>query len=196
MYIGVIAMAINERGAGRKKALDDKKVEEYRKRFRDGERIFVLAKEAGVSRQTMSAYLHEDRLNGEIFYQYSLWAKLNREFRNQDLHRYSLRIDYMDNNKCSSVILVDFYNEKIEVINKTQDPILRAFGMNAKPSWEDFIYFLKERCIPESRFQIRQILKDLELSQYDLIQILEKTEGRTGEDEMWLKFAYLQEGNN
>ena len=33
-------MAINERGAGRKKALDDKRIEEYRKRFQNGERIY------------------------------------------------------------------------------------------------------------------------------------------------------------
>lgn len=185
-------MAINERGAGRKKALNVKRIEEYRKRFQNGERIYVLAEEAGVSRQTMSAYLHEECLDGEIFYRYNLWAKLNREFRNQNLHQYRLRIDYMDANKCCSVILVDFFHEKVEVINKTQDPILRAFGMNAKPEWNDFLYFLEERCIPESRFQIKAVLKDMELTQYDLLQILEKTEGRTGEDEMWLKFAYLE----
>ena len=51
---------------------------------------------------------------------------------------------------------------------------------------------MEERCIPGSRFQIKEVLKDMELTQYDLLQILEKTEGRTGEDEMWLKFAYLE----
>ena len=136
-------MAINERGAGRKKALDNKRIEEYRKRFQNGERIYVLAEEAGVSRQTMSAYLHEECLDGGIFYRYNLWAKLNREFRNQNLHQYRLRIDYMDADNCCSVILVDFFHEKVEVINKTQNPILES------GAWPHYRTVTKRICIPQ-----------------------------------------------
>lgn len=185
----------NERGAGRKKALEQNTIEEYKKRFQKGEKILALAQEAGVSRQTMSAYLHEESPEDKIFYRYNLWAKLNREFRNQNLHGYRLRIEYMNEDRCCSIILVDFMGENVLVINKTDNPLLHAFGVNVKPSWEDFNTFLKMRCIPESRFQIKQILKDLELEQFDVIRILEKTEGRTGEDEMWLKFFYLKEEN-
>ena len=34
------------------------------------------------------------------------------------------------------------------------------------------------------------ILKELQLTDYDPLQIVEKTKGRTAEDDMWLKFAY------
>jgi len=183
---------VNERGAGRKKALDDEIIEKYRNRFQNGETVLSLAEEAGVSRQTMSAYVHTNDIENQIYFRYHLWAKLNREFRNQNLHHYSLRIEFMNEQRCCSVILVDFAHENVLVLNKTDNPVLRPFGMKAKPSWDDLIYFLEERCIPENRFQMKQILRDLKLDRYDLIRILEKTEGRTGEDEMWIKFAYLE----
>ena len=183
--------ANNERGAGRKKALNSSEIAEYKMRFRNGETILSLSKEAGVSRQTMSSYLHEESLEEKVISNYTLWAKLNREYREVNIRDYRLRIDYMFEDRCCSVILVDFRNEKIAVINKTENPILRAFGVIAKPSWEDFKWFLRERCIPEGRFQMKQILKDMGLSQYDYLQILEKTEGRTGEDNMWLKFTHF-----
>ena len=40
------------------------------------------------------------------------------------------------------------------------------------------------------------ILKDLQLADYDTLQIVEKTQGRMAEDDLWLKFAYYpMEGN-
>ena len=47
----------NSRGAGRKKALSDEQIKKLRERHNSGETISSLAKEVGVSRQTLSAYI-------------------------------------------------------------------------------------------------------------------------------------------
>ena len=113
-----------------------------------------------------------------------------------DNANYTMKIEFLNEDQCCSIILVDFMNERVEVTNLTDNLILRAFGVAEKPSWDDFMYFLEERCIPKERFQIKKILRDLELEQYDLIRILQKTEGRTKEDEMWLRFTYIGEADN
>ena len=183
---------LNERGAGRKKTLTPDQIEKYIERHKDGETILSLSKEAGVSRQTLSAYFSAEKQTDRIFRLYSLWAKLNREFRKKDLGEYRVRIDYMDQDVCNTVILVDFKNEKIAVHNYTDDPMQRAFGIIPNPSWDDFRYFLSERCIPAGRFQIKQVLRDLGLDSYDPFRILEKTRGRIGEDDRWLNFTYFR----
>ena len=40
---------------------------------------------------------------------------------------------------------------------------------------------------------IERLTQPLGLEQYDAIRILEKTEGRTGEDDMWMKFSYYRQ---
>ncbi len=186
-------MSANERGAGRKKALKQEAIEELRKRYRNGETLNSLAREVGVSRQTLSSYFHDNYPQDGIYRTYTTWARLNSDFRKSELANYSLRIEFMNKDKCLSVILVDFYSEQIRVINYTDNPILRPFGIKSKPTWEDYKAFLEERSIPKERFRIKQVLKDLGLEQYDAIRILEKTEGRTGEDDMWMKFSYYRQ---
>ena len=184
--------AVNERGAGRKKALNANQIKALKERFQQGEAVSTLAKEAGVSRQTLSGYFNAKSEEERIYELYTTWARLNSEFRRKQIADYTLRIDYMNGEKCCSVILVDFLHEQIAVVNKTSNPLLKAFGIKANPDWADFRAFLNERCIPEGRFQMKQVLKDLGVDGYDPLAILEKTEGRTGEDGMWLKFSYFR----
>ena len=107
----------NERGAGRKKALSAEQIQQYKNRHLNGETILALSKEAGVSRQTLSAYLKEETPEERIIRRYTLWAKLNREFHAEHLNQYHLRIDYMNGNQCCTVILVDFQKEEIKIIH-------------------------------------------------------------------------------
>jgi hypothetical protein len=37
---------------------------------------------------------------------------------------------------------------------------------------------------------VKDILGGLQLTDYDPLQIVEKTKGKTAEDDMWLKFTY------
>lgn len=185
----------NERNAGRKPSLNQEQLAEIRRRQSGGETITGLAREYGVSRQTLSAYLNapDDDVMENIYRTYKRWAVLNREFRKDcQLQDYVLRMEYMCEDELCSVILVDFMREKVEVINKTDEVIHQAFGAKARPDWEDFEYFLESRCFPRSRDQMKSILRDLGLDNYDPLAIIEKTGGRMAEDKQWVKMAYYR----
>ena len=92
---------------------------------------------------------------------------------------YTLRMTYMYQQHPCTIIE-----------NKTKDMLHRAFGVVEHPTWDDFETFLKERCFPATRGNAKEILKQLQLTSYDPLQIVEKTRGRTAEDDMWLKFHY------
>lgn len=68
----------------------------------------------------------------------------------------------------------------------------RAFGVIEAPTWEDFNYFLKERCFPATRGNVKQLLRQMQIGGYDPLQIAEKTAGRMAEDNLWLKFDYYK----
>lgn len=188
----------NIRGAGRKKALGEEQLKEARMRFLKGERVKDLAVEYGVSRQTMSGYLHtpkNEKLQ-KIYTAYSSWVQLNREFRENNLKDYTMRMEYMNKERVCTVILVDFFHEKILIHNESDFLLERAFGMNNKPDWKEFCEFLEERCVPRNRFGIKMILEEYGLDHYDPLAIIEKTGGRMAEDNQWIRISnYCKEGD-
>ena len=185
-------MKQNPRGAGRKRALPEDVVDVIKKRYDQGEKITALAAEYGVSRQTLSAYLHlkEPQLD-QVCRTYRAWVSLNALLREENLWDYTLRIDYMNRDELCTVILVDFLNQKILIKNETDELLFRAFGVKEKPTWEDFEYFLEDRCVPRTRFGMKEILKDYGLDFYDPLAIIEKTGGHMAEDHQWLKLTYF-----
>lgn len=180
--------AKNERNAGRKAKLDIATVTALKKRRLAGESVTALAKEVGVSRQTLSDYLNrpDDSMDTPKRL-YKQWIILNREFRNLNYENYSLRIEYMCNDDVCSIILVDFIHKKVVVHDETNIILHRAFGIKKKPTWEDFEYFLESRCLPRGRDHIQQILNSMGLDHYDPLAIIEKTEGRMAEDRQWIR---------
>lgn len=183
----------NERGAGRKPVFTEEQIAEIRAKREQGIRVSELAKEYGVSRQTLSAYLNKkDQEMETIIQSMELWRKLNRPFKDVNVLDYTMRMDFMCEDECCTQILVDFRHEKIFVQNTTDDIMLRAFGVNINPTWEEFLEFLEDRCFPRTRDKLKLILRDLDLDFYDPLYIIEKTQGRMGEDMQWLKIHYLQ----
>lgn len=182
----------NARGAGRKPRFTDAQITEIRTKRKQGITVGALAKEYGVSRQTISTYLNKkDRQMETIIESMRVWRELNRSFGEINLVDYTVRMDFMCDEECCTQILVDFKHEKIEVRNTTDKIMLRAFGINRNPTWEDFMEFLEDRCFPRTRDNLKLILQDLELDFYDPFYIIEKTQGRMGEDMQWLKVTYL-----
>lgn len=100
---------------------------------------------------------------------------------------YPLRLWYMFKNEVCTVIDVDENRRNVSVFNFTNDCMLRAFGKNEAPTFEEYEEFLKSRCFPESRDKMKLILKDLGLPFYDPLLIIQKTEGRMAEDDFWIK---------
>lgn len=186
-------MARNERGAGRKPALSAAQVSRIRERHEAGETVTSLAKEYGISRQVLSGYLNQsNEKEKENYNTVKSWERLNRSFGSINLTDYTMRMEYMCEEDCCSVILVNTEEEKIEVINENDNLLHRAFGIKAKPTWEDFEEFLKSRCFPETREDIDVILEDLELEEYDPLAIVERTGGRMAEDLQWIKIRHFK----
>ena len=161
----------NPRNAGRKKKFTPKDVQKMRDLLESGTTVNDIAKRFQTSRQIIGKYLNDNPAEG-----------------------YTLRMTYMYKQYPCTVIDVDFLNQKIMIQNKTKDMLRRAFGVIEEPTWKDFNDFLKERCFPATRGNAKEILRQLQLTSYDPLQIVEKTRGRMAEDNMWLKFAYYHRG--
>ena len=157
----------NPRNAGRKKKFTAEDVQTIRRLIEDGMTVNEAAERFQTSRQVIGRYLNEKPEEG-----------------------YTLRMTYMYQQHPCTIIDVDFLNQRVKVQNKTKDMLHRAFGVIEKPTWDDFEMFLKERCFPATRGNAKELLKELQLTSYDPLQIVEKTRGRTAEDDMWLKFNY------
>lgn len=182
----------NERGAGRKPIFTEEQITEIQQKREQGMTVSALAKEYGVSRQTLSGYLNKkDQQMERMIEGYRIWRELNRPFKHVDVVDYTMRMDFMCEEECCTQILVDFKHEQIEINNTTENVLLRAFGVNTRPTWEDFEEFLEERCFPRTRGHMSLILDDLGLDSYDPIAIIEKTHGTMKEDLQWIKISYF-----
>lgn len=157
----------NTRNAGRKKKFTPADVQKMKAMIESGMTVNEVAKRFTTSRQVVGKYLNAKPEEG-----------------------YTLRMTYMYQQHPCTIIDVDFLNQKVMIQNKTADILHRAFGVVEKPTWNDFEVFLKDRCFPATRGNVKDILNELQLTDYDPLQIIERTKGRTAEDDMWLKFVY------
>lgn len=161
----------NSRNAGRKEALDAKTKNTVLEALSNGKTVNDIATELGITRQTISRFINEPPPDG-----------------------YTMRMEYMYRTKPCTLIDVNFLEEKILIQNRTDDMLFRAFGVNENPTWDDFNIFLLDRCPSRTNGNIKGILNALGLTDYDPLQIVEKTQGRTVEDSMWLRFKYYGRG--
>lgn len=159
--------ATDNRNAGRKRKFTKKEIDEIEQLLEKGMTMNEVAKHYNTSRQIIAKAINVPRPK-----------------------EYSLRITYMNKQKPCTIIDVDFINERIAIKNRTDDILLRAFGVVEEPTWQQFQEFLADRCFPETRGNLKTILKELEIDSYDPLQIAEKTKGRTADDNLWLKFKY------
>ena len=157
----------NPRQAGRKKKFKHEDVERMRELRADGVPMQEIADRYGTSRQIVSKYLNQAPEDG-----------------------YTMRMTLMYQNRPCTAIDVNFLQNKIKIQNYTKDILHRAFGIKEDPTWEDFYVFLQDRCFPKTRGNVKAVLAGLGLQDYDPLQIVEKTNGRTAEDDLWLKFQY------
>jgi len=119
-------------------------------------------------------------LSGEEFAKWSL----NRK------HDVRL-LRFFDGNRLCTTIYADFADEKVTAENHIRDPVKTAFGNNFPPTWEDFQFFLQERCIPRQRSGLREYLEAIGVGEYDPVEIIGKTAGRMAEDNQWLEMEKL-----
>ena len=101
------------------------------------------------------------------------------------------QIIFYDKDKPCTRIYADFTLQTITAENLTDNIIKTAFGVKLKPTWDDFLDFLEERCIPRQRDGLREYLDVLGIDEYDPFQIIQKTKGRMAEDQQWLKIMSI-----
>ena len=94
---------------------------------------------------------------------------------------------YYDGDTLCTVIQADFTAEQICIENKVDEILDTAFGVNETPSWEDFLAFLADRCIPKTRKGLDYYLDAVGVPDYDPVLLVEKTQGRMAEDHKWLE---------
>ena len=96
---------------------------------------------------------------------------------------------YMKEDEVMTSISVRF-GGKVHFVNFTDNPLDCAFGRNESPvGLSVFLDFLEERCIPKHRFNIDEVLEGLGLSEYNEVDIVEKTYGVLIDDSFWVKYS-------
>ena len=98
---------------------------------------------------------------------------------------------YIPPKKLCTEICADYKNLSVSIKNYTDNLLYRAFGINEHPSWAQYEDFLRSRCLPETRYNIKDVLEDYGLSNvgYDPLEIVRVTHGRMAEDHMCLEIA-------
>ena len=145
----------NTRNAGRKRKIADEDIHKMRAMRNAGTSMQELARTFGLSRQTVERYLNTAAGDG-----------------------CTMRITYMFRRQPCTVIDVDFLDQKVVIQNKTDDILHRAFGVLEHPTWNDFENFLRDRCFPQTRGNCKELLQELDLTDYDPLEIVEKMKGR------------------
>lgn len=97
---------------------------------------------------------------------------------------------YKDNMLCTK-ILANYTKKEVRIENEAVDTLYLAFGVNESPSWEDYLYFLSERCIPRSRSGIKEYLAAIGADEYEALDIIRKTKGVMAEDHQRLEVRRL-----
>lgn len=97
------------------------------------------------------------------------------------------KLNFYDGEELCTVIYADFTTKMLEIENHTDNWVKTAFGKNQYPDWDEFMEFLRERCVPESRDGIRDYLDAISVEEYDPFEIICVTEGRMAEDAQWLE---------
>lgn len=161
----------NIRGAGRKAKFTAQELQEMYALHEEGAGVSKIAARFGVSRQTIYKYLA---------------ARLEEEKEHP-----TLRINYMEEYTVCSVIDVDETKRAVTVTNRVADYSRCAFGAMEQPTWETFEWFLEERCFPRDAADVEERLRELGLTSYEPLKILERTKGRLASDRHWLQIIYF-----
>lgn len=102
------------------------------------------------------------------------------------------KFSFFDKDKLCTRIYADFTEKRLRAENFTDNFVKTAFGNNEFPSWEDFLEFLEERCIPKSRSGLREYLEAIGADSNNPLDILSITQGKMAEDDQRLIMEVLK----
>ena len=96
------------------------------------------------------------------------------------------RMNYMFNDKVCTEIEVCYKTKEVSIKNRTDKNLLKAFGVNERPTFADYEEFLESRCVPRTMGEIKAYLSSIGVQYYDPLAIIEKTKGCMAEDNFWI----------
>lgn len=154
----------NSRNAGRKHKFNNDDVVKMLELIKNGMRVSDVAEKYGTSRQVIGRYINK-----------------------RDKNKHIIRMYYMNGNKISTVIDVNFKDKTVNIQNRTNDNLAKAFGCIEKPTFKQFEEFLESRCVPRTRANIKYLLNDMGIDSYDPMQIISITNGKLYGDPYYIK---------
>lgn len=96
-----------------------------------------------------------------------------------------LKFKVMFKNETVASVVID--KDKLNIETYTEIPYKQPFLK--KPVTLDYVKsFLEKRAVSKDKSNIAEILSQLNLKEYDIIEILKKTHGVNFDDFLWLKF--------
>ena len=84
---------------------------------------------------------------------------------------------FMWRDKTHAKITYDFSTNEVSVENYVDDPMMLPFGVNTNPTIKDLEDFINSRCIPETRFDLKQMLKFFDIPAYDPWDTVKRNHG-------------------
>ncbi len=92
------------------------------------------------------------------------------------------KFSFFDDNELCSIIYTDFTDKTLKAENHTEDIV---------KTWDEFMDFLEERCIPKKRSGIREYLEAIGVAEYNPLEIIKKTKGKMAEDKQWIEIEEI-----
>ncbi len=141
--------------------------------------------------------LDENKRNIELMFDgygiYMTAEKSIEEFVSQKktMGHHLKKLSFYDDKEICSIICADFTDKTLKAQNYTDDIVKTAFGNNKLPTWEDFMDFLEERCIPKERDGLREYLDVIGVAEYNALEIIKKTKGKMAEDKQWIEIEKI-----
>lgn len=133
----------------------------------------------------------EMRFDGNTIY---ISAEISVEdfiMQKKNLEHDILKISFYDDKELCTIIFADFSDKTLKAENYVSDVVKTAFGNNKFPTWNDFMDFLEERCIPKERAGIREYLETIGVAEYNPLEIIKKTKGKMAEDNQWIEIERI-----
>lgn len=163
---GELEKVKKENGEPRKKgrpAVDDLTKEKVLGLYRQGHTMREIARKEGIAAGTVHKIV-----SGAVKESRAVYVYANKE-------------------EPATIIDACALNQKVKIVNLTDDMLSRAFGIKEQPDWEDFEAFLESRCMPRTKYGIREELSYMGIDAYDPVLILQETSGRVHGDHQYLR---------
>lgn len=109
-------------------------------------------------------------------------------FRKKKPQYYKMHFIFRD---CNNLPITEVWTDgdgKVKYKNYTDKLLFTCFGHNTSPNYEDVIRFLESRCFPRNRSDIKQILRQLHLKEYDPYLMCKLSNGQTEQDDCCIDF--------